>query len=637
MKPKNYGRLIRASLLTILLLALLVQVFLLVRSHGQRTIEIYKAIGQTGTWRGANFAFSQDVANFYNFLNDQIPKDALVLIPTRANGPEPLTRNRYVEFFLWPRAVEYCEGTSEDCIQKVGERNSAVLLADITSLANLAKPTERYQLFNDQWGVYVPDTNREGNLQPPYHSLWEIASSTLLPIILLVALILPGTWLAKRTVPDEHGLMHLALGIGAGLGWLSFSLFIALWLGFQLSGPLIVGLTALYWGTAGSLSVALKTGEKPKRLGKRMAGEDLLIILALCLLVVWAFILAIGNAYSHTDEIVLWGSKGYGIPAVGLQEGATERGTLTTWYPLNVPLLIGSFLTLFGERLPESKLVFPFYLLGFAGLLYTFFRKKTQALPSLIGTLLIATIPTVFLMGTMAHANLPFTFYLVGGILMLYYARTGGQTSSAHHWVWGVIFLILAAWTRPEGLHLAWVVAAAVFVSYGRELIREKRKVYWLLEGLGLYSLFWYAAAPFAYQKPGFTDGVFSLAFSQIMRGNLNLSEAGLLLQSFAVKTLSIDEWGAMGWLLLLFAVLLAWKTRLSGANFHIAAIGLVILVAIFGAFVANSYLTSEKRDIGWWINTSLMRLVFPGSILIWIQFFRDVAGRFFPVPQHEI
>lgn len=614
-----------------LLAGLVAQVFVLVNAHGGRTIEIYKAIGQTGSWRGANFAFSQEAANFYNFLRAQIPQDTRVLIPTRSDGPEAFTRNGNVEFFLWPRKVGFCEGTAEECVIEAANQNSAILVTDVPGFSVTPNASERVHLFNSQWGVYLPNQTANGNLQSPYRSLWEIARSILLPAVLLAALSLPGTWLARKTLPKEHGLMHLTLGIGSGLGWLSLSLFISLWAGATLSNLLIVGLVIFYWGAAAILYVFLRPKRRPIPSSRKLSREDVLIIIAIAIPIAWAFLLAIGNAYSHTDEIVLWGAKGYGIPAVGLQAGVNERGTLTTWYPLNIPLLISTFLTLFGERLPESKLIFPCYMLGFVGMLYAFFRKRIEAVPSLIGSLLIITIPTVFLMGTMAHANLPFTFYLVGGILLLYCAQIEGQTYSIHYWIWGVVFLILAAWTRPEGLYLAWVTAATAAVVFRPDRLKETKRWFWLVAGLALYSIFWILAAPSVYLKPGFTDGVFGRALDQVLQGNLHFKEAGFIFQSLALKTLSVSEWGILGWSLILFAVLFIGMTRSGNSNFFLAETGLVIILFIFGAFVANSYLPSETRDIDWWVNTSLLRLVFPGLVLIWIQFYGDLAGRIFP------
>jgi hypothetical protein len=620
---------IKNTLLVVLLAAFLVQVILLVNAQGPRTIEIYKSIGQPGRWRGANFAFSKEAADFYSFLSDKIPQKTLVIIPSQTDGPESLTRNDYVEFFLWPRNVEYCEGTANECIRQAVNDNSAVLVTDVSSVPNPAEFGERLLLFNNRWGVYLPASLSPGNMQVPFHSLWEIMVSSIPPILLLAALILPGTWLARRTIPDENGLLQLAMGIGAGLSWISLTLFISLLAGFQLSAGLILALTVGLWLLAAGLTLATKNG--PKIFRWELKHENLLIALAILTPIIWAFILSAGNAYSHTDEIVLWGAKGYGISAVGLQQGVTERGTLTTWYPLNLPLLIGGFLTLFGERLPESKLIFPVYFLGFISLFFSYFQKKVQPFVSLVGTLIIATVPTIFLMATMAHGNLPLTFYLIGSVLMLHTAQVKDQKFSLGYWIWGVVFLVLAAWTRPEGLHLAWAVAATAIIFYRQDLLKEKVKIVYLLGGLGLYILFWNLSAPLAYSRLGFTEGIFSLALNQILLGNLHFQEAGFILQSLWTGILNIKEWGMIGWLSISFAILLFWQTRFKASKFDIAGFGLVIVIAIFGAFVANSYTSFDFLDIGRWVNTTLMRLAFPGLMLIWMQLFRDTAQFYFP------
>jgi hypothetical protein len=636
MKVTNTTPWLKNLLLAILLIALLVQVFLLLETQGPRTIEIYKSIGQPGRWRGANFAFSQETANFYRFLDESIPTDALVLIPVDTGGPEALTRDRYVEFFLWPRSVAYCEETTEVCIRQSQDKNVAVLITAGLGLNRADDPGERLVLFNDAWGVYLPNNASMGNAQPTFNSFFELAVAGFPPIVLIAALALPGYSLARRTLPNEHPLAHSALGIGTGLGWLSLSLFFALWIGAELSSFLIFVIVIVYLFLAGVIWLALKRTHALESQIRKFADEEIWILLVFLVPIAWATVLAIGNAYSHTDEIVLWGAKGYGIPAAGLQHGVTERGTLTTWYPLNIPLLISSFLTLFGERLPESKFIFPAYFFGFTAMIYAFFRKQAQPLISLLGTLLIATIPAVFLMGTMAHANLPFAFYLIGGILMLYFAQQANPSTSPAYWSWGVVFLVLAAWTRPEGIYLAWAIAATAVIFYRSDLMKAKNKLIWLFCALGLFSIFWYFAAASIYLKPGFTEGIFSLALNQVLQGNLHFGQAIFILKSFLGDSFLLKEWGTIAWLLIAFVILAFGKAKISNSNLYLIGSGFVILLAIWGVFVANSYASLDFMDIGRWVNTALMRLAFPGLILIWLQLFGMIAHFYFPLPATE-
>ena len=65
-----------------------------------------------------------------------------------------------------------------------------------------------------------------------------------------------------------------------------------------------------------------------------MAGFLLLALLSL--------LLGVGKGYHATDEIVLWGAKGYGIAAMESLRDITLWGTNTVIYPLHIPILIAS-------------------------------------------------------------------------------------------------------------------------------------------------------------------------------------------------------------------------------------------------------------------------------------------------------
>ena len=613
--------------------ALTVQVFLLIRDYGPRTVEVYKAIGQTGLWRGANFAFGQQAADFYTFLNAEIPRDSEVLIP--AEGPQAFTKANNASFFLWPRRVSYCEGGPQTCIQEFGGQNYAILVSEAQAVPNPKGLGDRFRAFNDEWAVYLPAQGGPATPQLPYSSLLEVLGAALAPLLLLVALALPGSLLAKTTLPGKQAVSHLALGVGAGLGWFSLTLFISLWLDVALTSLLIFLLVLLYWFAASLAWLLLKNrGTATDRKTEPAWGEAWPLAL-LSIPVVWAVILAVGSAYSHTDEIVLWGAKGYGILADGLQSGVTYRGTLTTWYPLNIPLLIGSFLKLFAERLPESKLIFPVYYLGFLGLVFSFLRRNTPVWVSLVGSLLIATTPAIFLMGTMAHANLPFTFYLVGGVLLLHISQQEASFSLAF-WIWGVAFLILAAWTRPEGLLLAWLVSITALLIFRANLLKAKTKIFWLVGGLGAYTVFWYFAAPFAYLQPGFSAGVLPSAVRQILGGNLHFSDAAYVLTSFFEKLLTLSEWGTLGWVLLALTLLSLWLKTWNPQDLQLALFGVVVLAAVLGAYVAYSYAAVEQFDLSGWVNTGLMRLALPGFLLMWLAVFNNLFSSKALIPRRE-
>lgn len=615
-----------------LIAAFLMHVVLLFNTHSHRLSEISRSFGQHGLWRSSNFAFGQKVANFYQFLNERIPQEATVAIPVLTDSPVSLMRMSYVEFFLQPRIIEYCESTAQRCLDQLADKNYAVLIINLETIQAKEEWGDRLQTFNSDWAVLLPETSSTGRAWEPFNSFFEI-TTTMFPALLFIgALLAPGTWLAKKTIPTEHFFLHTALGTGVGIGWFTLSLYIVLLWGVSLTNSVIWGLVVAYWLFVVFLAKLLSSESSAAALPSSKPLERWWVSFVLLLPIGASLLLSVGNGYTTTDELVLWGAKGYGIVVEGLSQGVTERGTLTTFYPLNIPLAISTFLTLFGERLPESKLVFPLFLLGSIGFIYSFLRRLTSDLTAVLATLLISTTPIIFAMSTLAHGNLPLTFYLVGASLLFYFAQTiSDMRQSRTYWFWGVAFLLLCAWTRPEGIHLAWAITLAISILYKHELLQDKVKLFSLLAGLLAYTLLWVFTSPLVYYKSGFTDGAFSTAFWQILQGDLNFWEAGFILKTFALKVLQTQDWGNTGWVITAAGILTVLFIPRNKALFSVFVFGVVVFLSVYAGFFANTYTFYDNLDIGNWMDTSFMRLILPAVVLLWIYFVSATLSYFFP------
>lgn len=613
-------------LLGLLIAGLAWQSAALLSAYSFRVSEIYRAIGQPGLWRSANFTFGQRTADFYAFLNEHAPTDSPVVVPVRTQGPVPLMQQAYVEFFIQPRQLVYCEDTLPDCLQEHQSLDSTVLIVDLQAVETEASWGERLRVFDQDWAILLPSSAGTASPWVGYSSIKEIVLSSL-PALLFLALILaPATLLARKTLPAEPLLLHLALGIGSGIAWLTLSLCIALLAGVTLTAGLILGLAA---AGAGLCLLISKLNTPPSRTGEPARQTHWPALAALLVPTLLALVLSVGNGFTETDELILWGAKGVGISLVGLSEGATARGTLTTWYPLNIPLIVTSFLTLFGERLPESKLVFPLFLLGSAGVVYAFLQKMVRPWIAALGALLLATTPNIFYMSTIAHGNVPTMFYILVAAVLLHLSQTEDRAYRTSYWVWGTVFLLGAAWTRPEGLHLAWAVTVFALLVYCRDVKNEGRRIAISLGSLLAYTAFWVLASPVIYYSPGFTDSAFSTAFAEILKGDLNLQELGFIAYSLFVKFLQPESWGVMG--ITVLACLLIFAFTRGAGDRRLLWAGLVVTAAVTGGFWLNTYTFYEGLDIGNWVTTSFVRLVLPGLAILWLFFIANAAQKFWP------
>ncbi|MCW5874904.1 MAG: glycosyltransferase family 39 protein [Anaerolineales bacterium] len=624
-------RALRYLFASALLLGLVLQATLLWNSYSFRITEIYHSMGQPGLWRSANFTFGQRVANFYAFLNQHVPLDATVLVPARTQSPVPLMQQAYVEFFTQPRSFDYCENTPQFCIEQNQSEPVAIILTDLQQIDTSENWASRILAFDEDWGILLPSTAGAANPWQPYSSFAGIVGSSLLAMLFLLALILPWTLVARHTLPDEHGLLHFALGIGSGTAWLSLSLCIALLAGAQLSTGFILILAAGGWAIWGAVSLYRRVSWSLKR--PQLTIKEWGAVAGLLVPVAMAFVLSVGNGFTETDELILWGSKGYGIFGFGLQEGATGRGTLGTWYPLNVPLLVTSFMQLFGERLPESKVVFPLFLLASSIFVFLFLRRFTQTWVAALCAALLSTAPSLFYMSTLAHANAPLVFYLLAASVLLHLSGQKTGKRSIIYWLWGTLALVFGAWTRPEGLHLAWAVAVTAAIIYRNDIRQQPTKLYLSLAALGLYTLFWLLFSPHIYYSPGSTDSAFSNAFFGILQGDLRIREGLYLVWSLLTGFLQPSTWGAIG-LIALLCTGLVFFNKQSKQFADIFWMGVVVLAAITGGFWANSYTAYQNMDLSMWVSTAYIRLASPGFAILWLYLIARTAVHLFPKKQ---
>lgn len=619
-------------LLALLLGGSLLQLGQLASRYSTRVSEIYHAIGQHGLWRSANFTFGQRTANFYAFLNEHVAPEASIVVPVRVQSPLPLMQQAYVEFFIQPRQLIYCEDRPAECVaQYAAVPDAAVLLVDWPALPADAAGSARLEKFDDEWALLLPVNGAPGQAWPGYSSIGEIVRSSLPALLFLAALITPASLLARRSLPHASAWLHAALGSGGVIAWLTLSLCIALLLGLPLTAGLLWSLVVAAWGlwllVAWRLPAAAHAQTAPSRRAWLLPA-----LLALPLGLAW--VLALGNGFTETDELILWGAKGVGISVLGLSEGASLRGTLTTWYPLNVPLVVSSMLTLFGERLPASKLVFPLFLAGSAAVVYAYLRQHTQAWAAALGALLLVTTPTIFYMGTLAHANVPIMFYILAAVVLYELAYTAEPALRLRYWGWASLAVVCAAWTRPEGLHLAWALTLMALVLYCRQVRQARAQIAISLGSLLAYTLFWQWASPQIYSHAGFTDSAFATAFTQILQGDLNLYELGYIASSLVKKLLYLPEWGVLG--LVMLAGLLVWAVRHPAGPRRMLWLGLALLLAVTGGFWLNTYTFYEGMDLSVWVNSSYIRLVLPGVAVLWLFLFNLLAHTLWPKDTDE-
>ncbi|MGB9586514.1 MAG: hypothetical protein ACPL7A_03725, partial [Anaerolineales bacterium] len=293
------------------------------------------------------------------------------------------------------------------------------------------------------------------------------------------------------------------------------------------------------------------------------------------------------------------------------------------------------FKLILGDHLPAAKFLFSLYYLSLILFLDSCLRNAGITQPSRgVINLVVANTPLIFRHASLAYANLPFTFYLFSGSVLLWESITSlpsqvaqAERSSSSKTVWLALLLLCgAAWTRPEGLALIWLLIGGLIVGVKIKNISLSFP-FWAAIGVPLmvYMLFWWLIKLQAYPQPLKDATIVSLAFNQITHGNFHFSQGFYLSAQWLARILQWDIWGASGfglWLLGLIA--LVNRKHIFHGSFPYLFSGLIFTLAMIGIYYIFSF--DSKHDLSWWLNTGFDRMNLPG----WLFFYYGLILAFF-------
>jgi hypothetical protein len=359
-------------------------------------------------------------------------------------------------------------------------------------------------------------------------------------------------------------------------------------------------------------------------------------------LVAFAGLISIGKGYHTTDAIQTWGVKGYAIAAEASIRNVASWGTNPWAYPLHIPLLVAVFKSLFGEALPASKIIFSGYYACLLVVVYHFLQQNNQnslvaaplasyrrhcaqaARSTLAGlaTLMIATSPIIFYHATIGYANLAFNYYLIIAILLFNqvleiapHAQTGRPALLAG------IFFTLAAWTRPEGLVMSLIgIGLLIGLVYLAQRRIDLRNLLKTIAPLVAYLLFWSIIKSFVYNQPVANSGLATMALQQIQSSGFRIEEGWYLFRTFFSYVFDSERWGVFGFgLLILLAIQPVYPKKWQATSLRLVGCGLVIILAVLGAYYLTSYADNSRYDLSRWISTGMDRALMPGLLLLWL------------------
>ena len=609
-----------ALIVAVLMAGIFFQVVYLFGKYVPDLISVRSNLGKSSAWRGANFNQSEKVADFIVFLNQNIPENARVVLPSLGSNRKILT-TPYMQLFLAPREVINCPNV--ECIQTISGENTFIVIIGEFPI-NLSEDHSSL-MFDEHWGLLLPDGFSAGEAHPSvkdFNSLWDLLWVGIWPLLWIVGLTFAGTLMVKVLLPGQETFLNLAFGYGMGLGMFSIGVAILGVLGFSLSKGMILISTIALLGVVMSIfflyQSKLKSTGFPVKSESLKKNFDLLPLIFISLGVV-SIVLAVGKGYHRLDAIQIWGAKGYGIAASGSLDTVTDWGTNTLAYPLHIPVLIAAFRVLFGDVLPASKMIFGgYYLALMLVMYYVLLGIGVKRMISCIAVMLMMTTPLIFRHATIGYANLTLTFYLVASIAVFIIAYNRIFTK------WNLFlsgfFLVCAAWTRPEGLVLAFgsIVLLLFLVTLDPESSLSWKRIARYVAPLIIYIFFWQIVKNTVYPKPFSNSNLLSEALVEILDGELHLSAVFYILLYLLQELTSQNVFGWLGFSLFLAGslIIISRKSIPRSAGMLMAVGGLWIAMMV-GMYYLISY--DDAHDLSWWIISGLNRMIFPGLIVLWI------------------
>lgn len=608
-----------------------VQGFIFVQSAWEQAAEALKTIGQPTVWRSANYGHSQNLAEFVVFLHQRLPAQATVFWPGQDSGSR-LPGATLMQMLLFPRRLLQCPATGCEDIQ-LGEETFFVAAGNFPG-ATITQQATRSEAFNERWGVLtINPAGFEQNPAPSrFRSLLEALLAAVAPALWMLLLTASGALIVSALHPQADFYFKAALGFGLGTGMVTVATALLSVAGFVLRPATLAAVTGAA-AAAGLAAWRLARGRKPaSRSTERKRSDrpvDSWVVLFVGLAAVSAMV-AVGKGYHVSDELLIWAPKGYGIAGLGTIAGVTGWGTNTLPYPLQVPMLIAAFNLLFGDILPAAKLVFSTYYLALLLLVYSFLRHTIGVRHFIAGccTLLVASAPLIFRHSTIAYANLPYTLYLASAaVLLAGAAGNKAELGAKRIYLLSGMFFMLASWTRPEGVWMAWLLIVCVAaVKYGRQRRLVWQEWAWLVAPMGFYQVLWWMVSRAAYLEGVERSQIGLRAVRAILEGNLHIYEGAYVVISGISRLLGFDNWGVWGaGLMVLAAAGLVWWIWGRGGKALVFLQGWLVVGMVLVIYFVASY--DGNHDISWWVSTGLERMLFPGVLLLWMGGIQVVNG----------
>lgn len=380
----------------------------------------------------------------------------------------------------------------------------------------------------------------------------------------------------------------LGLSFLVGMGLYSLSIFILSTFGMLITVEntllLIIGLIAPLQLLILKKRIRLITGrENIIRTLRKFNTIEKALFVALFIIILSSFLLSMYWPVTIWDALALYDFRAKVIVEVGQFFQIANNFQYFAHYPLFTSLS-HSIVYVFGGKNPQF--IYSLMFLSFIIIFYKAVRRYANIKVSLVFTLLLATTPVLFHHSTFAYTNLPYTIYLVVGMIYLHNFIT---TKNIRDIVLSAIFIGLSTWVRA--VEPFWITPLVILIPFA--LYRKR-----------FFALITYLLIFFPIQYPwkqfminNFGQGRSTTSQVSTVAGNIfsNFDIKQFFGVTEYVYTNVIKSWGILLLVLVILIVILEnIKKRFSRSNAF-----LVIILVNFAIFIAASYSFSVSYQ-GW-------------------------------------
>ena len=597
--------------------------------------DIFKYGSISSVQRSGIFKISYSTAENIWWLDAYLPKDVPVVLPPDIGTGIAFTDQNMMQFYLLPRNIWLCDpGLSPQCREDLANPATVVLVFNqfpppesVPGKIFIPVPEAIHKFWLD--GVYLP-ASMVNQLKPPTNE--QLYTPGRIPlnvpfidILILVSLFFLGTIFTSLMINNLSWLDIGILSFPIAIGLLSWIIFITSYFGIPITRITI----SIWFFSLAVIGLILhkfvrkrwlrSPAFNPGQTLRTIFIEDRIALVIGAAVVIWfglSAVISIGRGYSVFDDIANWAVKGYAIAFQHSIWAGELRGGHILAYPLNTQLSIAIFRLFDGDLLPGSKMIFTILtgslLLG----CYKFLKQAgVSTRMALMGLLILITTPLIFLYSTVGMANLPFTSYLVLGIL---WSLDGVFKNKNDSILIGGSLLAFAAWTRPEGIGFGGVLIIAILLVEVFMIKIKPALKQWIvfISPLVLFPTTWLlllGAREMARDQIGGTLGSF---LPQILHGNLHLD----YLLSIIKYTFSyFTSWQKAGYFWLIFILLgtiILFMIKPTKEKYLPLIICLLITILFpFGMFYTAAF--SAGQDFIGFLDYSYDRAMLPALVLL--------------------